>query len=79
MSKAVIDRSLNWLKCQLDESRRVFKFGRGLDSFARPPQDISDVFILFVMTLLENYSVDDSALLDPVLKNYRREVFHAED
>ena len=77
--KEVIDRSLNWLKGQFDKSLQVFKFGRGLDSFARPPQAISDVFILFVMTLLENYSVDFSSLLDPVLEKYRAKAFQDKD
>jgi uncharacterized protein YfaS (alpha-2-macroglobulin family) len=79
VEKEVLDRSLNWLKDQFDNDKKEFKFGNGLDSFARPPQTISDVYILFVMTLLDNYSVDFSSLLDPVLEKYKDDAFEKKD
>lgn len=79
VGKDVLDRSLNWLRGQFDKEKQQFRFGRGLDSFARPPQMISDVYILFVMTLLDNYAVDFSKLLDPVLEKYRKDVFKKND
>ena len=75
----LLDRLLNWLRGQFDGDSKQFRFGRGLDSFARPPQLVSDVYILFVMTLLENYAVDYSSLLDPVLDEYRDEAFEKRD
>lgn len=79
VSKEVLDRTLNWLKVQFDENDEEFKFENGVDSFARPPQMISDVYILFVMTLLENYAIDFSGLLNPVLKKYTEDAFKKKD
>ena len=79
VDKEVIDRSLNWLKDQFNQADQQFEFGNGLDSFARPPQTVSDVYILFVMSLLETYAIDYSKLLDPVLKKYTQDAFKEND
>ena len=75
----VIDRTLNWLRGQFDGDEGHFIFGRGLDSFARPPLLVSDVYILFVMTLLDRYAVDYSSVLNPWLFRYQTDALKKND
>jgi hypothetical protein len=75
----VIDRSVNWLRGQFNSDSGHFEFGRGLDSFSRPPLLVSDVYILFVMTLLDSYDVDYSKVLNPWLRRYEAKALEARD
>ena len=41
-----------------------------MGSFGNPPQDISDIYIIFVMSMFDTYQIDYSSLVDPILKKY---------
>lgn len=63
----VIDRSLNWLRGKYNSSDAEFTLTKGLDSFGNPPQQISDIYIAFVMTLFDQYQIDYSSIIDPII------------
>ena len=75
----VIDRSLNWLRGKFQQNEKIFEFGNGLDSFGRPPQNISDIYIIFVMSLFKDYSIDFEDLIEPVLKKYTNQILKNKD
>ena len=51
---------MNWLKNQYSSSTKNFAFKFGYDDFGRPDQEVSDLYILFVLSLFDAYRVDYS-------------------
>ena len=67
----VIDRSLDWLRKKYQKSNAEFKMeGRGYDSFARPPQFCSDIYILFIMTLMDDYHINYKSIVSHKIADY---------
>ena len=66
----VIDRTLNWLKNQYSSSDIEFALRQGLDSLGNPIQEFSDVFITQVMSEFDDYDIDYSSIIDPIIDKY---------
>ena len=56
LDEDVITRSIKWLKEKCKKG--VYKIGKGYDRFGKSPQLLSDVYILFVMSVLEDNDID---------------------
>ena len=66
----VIDRTLNWLRGKFSSANVEFPLSQGLDSFGSPPQQISDIYIVFVMSMFDQYEIDYSSVVDPVISKF---------
>ena len=70
VSLDVIDRTLNWLRGKYSTSKVEFPISQGLDSFGNPPQEISDIYIVFVMSMFDQYNIDYSSVINPILSKF---------
>jgi uncharacterized protein YfaS (alpha-2-macroglobulin family) len=68
----VIDRSLNWLRKQYNNSKGEFKVNSGYDDFSRPPQFCSDIYILFILTLMDDYHINYKSIVEDKIKKYEK-------
>jgi hypothetical protein len=66
----VIDRTLNWLRGKYSSSKVEFPITQGLDGFGNPPQQISDIYIVFVMSMFDTYQIDYSSIVDPIINKF---------
>lgn len=66
----VIDRTLSWLHKQYNKNQVLFELSQGMDSFGNPPQTISDLYIIFVMTLFKQYDIDYDNLVKPIIDKF---------
>jgi hypothetical protein len=60
------------LKKQYNESSKGFDFHPGYDSFGRPDQAVSDIYILFVMSLFDVYQIDYSNKVEATLEMFEK-------
>ena len=77
----VIDRALDWLRQQYNSGTSEFKLGSGgCDTFARPPQFCSDIYIVFIMTMLQDYDVKYKKIVKEKLAGFEKNpTEHSED
>ena len=69
----VIDRSLDWLRKKYQKGSAEFTINSvGCDSFSRPPQFCSDVYILFILTLLDDYQVGYKSIVEHKISQYEQ-------
>jgi hypothetical protein len=67
----VIDRTLDWLRKKYQKDKAQFEMkGSGYDSFARPPQFCSDIYILFILTLMDDYNINYKSIVSHKIQNY---------
>jgi hypothetical protein len=66
----VIDRTLNWLREKYSTQNITFPLTEGLDSFGNPPQEVSDIYIVFVMSMFDQYQIDYSSIINSVISKY---------
>ena len=67
----VIDRSLDWLRKSYQKNTAEFTISKtGYDDFSRPPQFCSDVYILFILTLMDDYHVNYKSIVSHKISNY---------
>jgi hypothetical protein len=67
----VIDRTLDWLRKKYQKNKAKFEMkGSGYDSFARPPQFCSDIYILFILTLMDDYHVNYKSIVSHKIEDY---------
>ena len=70
VSLDVIDRTLNWLRGKYSTSDIEFTLSQGMDSFGNPPQEISDIYIVFVMSMFDQYNIDYSSVVNPIISKF---------
>jgi uncharacterized protein YfaS (alpha-2-macroglobulin family) len=67
----IIDRTLDWLRKKYQKGKAQFEMkGTGYDDFARPPQFCSDVYILFILTLMEDYNINYKSIVTHKIQDY---------
>ena len=67
----VIDRTLDWLRKKYQKQKAHFEMPKGgFDDFARPPQFCSDVYILFILTLMDDYHVNYKSIVTHKISDY---------
>lgn len=67
----VIDRTLDWLRKKYQTKTAQFEVdSSGYDSFARPPQFCSDIYILFILTLMDDYHVNYKSIVAHKIAQY---------
>jgi uncharacterized protein YfaS (alpha-2-macroglobulin family) len=67
----VIDRTLDWLRKKYQKSKAEFKIkGEDWDSFSRPPQFCSDIYIIFILTLMDDYNVNYKSIVSHKINDY---------
>ena len=69
----IIDRSLDWMRKNYQKESCEFRINsKGHDAFARPPQFCSDVYILFILTLLDDYHVQYKSIVEHKIIQYEQ-------
>ena len=69
----VIDRALDWLRKQYNSEKAEFSLAKtGCDSFSRPPQFCSDIYIVFIMTMLQDYDVKYRKIVQEKLESFEK-------
>ena len=63
-------RTLNWLRTRYSASTKGFPLGSGMDSLGYPDQAVSDVYILFVMSLFDSYQIDYHGRVQSVVEMF---------
>ena len=66
----VIDRTLDWLRKSYQKNKAQFELRNGWDDFASPPQFCSDIYILFILTLMEDYQVNYHQIVEHKIEDY---------
>ena len=75
----IIDRTLDWLRKLYQRGSAEFKIeGSGYDSFARPPQFCSDIYIAFIMTLMQDYHVNYKSIVSHKIADFEANRSQAE-
>lgn len=76
----IIDRTLDWLRKLYQKTSAEFKIkGSGYDSFSRPPQFCSDIYIAFIMTLMQDYHVNYKSIVSHKIADYEAKPNSAKD
>lgn len=61
---------MDWLRKNYDQTKREFTLTAGMDSFGRPLQSLSDLFIIFVFSLMKVYIEDYKSIVNDILAKY---------
>ena len=70
---AKIDRTLDWLRKKYQKKSGEFKNStQGYDAFSRPPQFCSDIYIVFILTLLDDYHVNYESIVSNMISHYEK-------
>ena len=79
VSLDVLDRTLSWLRKHYSEPQAEFPLSQGVDSFGNPPQTLSDIYILFVMSMFEDYHVSFMPMVDAMIAKFEASSTNSED
>lgn len=67
----IIDRTLDWLRKKYQNKKAEFEMpSRGFDAFSKPPQFCSDIYILFILTLMDDYHVNYKSIVSHKIEDY---------